>query len=86
MLAIPPLASGWRQKNQSERDRLLAEAMRVMGSLSAQGEWELHWLKTAAQMAGDAELGKAADRELQQRKSGRGSASTETGDLPEVQK
>ena len=74
------------EKNQSERDQLLAEAMRVMGSLSAQGEWELHWLKTAAQMAGDAELGKAADRELQQRKSGRGSASTETGDLPEVQK
>ncbi len=73
-------------KNQSERDRLLAEAMRVMGSLSAQGEWELHWLKTAAQMAGDAELGRAADRELQQRKSGRGSAPAETGDLPEVQK
>jgi molecular chaperone DnaK len=28
-------------KEQGERDRLLAEAIRVMGSVSAQGEWEL---------------------------------------------
>jgi len=72
------------EKNHAERDRLLAEAKRVMASVSALGEWELWWLKTAAQMSGNAELGKAADRELQKRKMDRGVTAEETGVLPEA--
>jgi len=74
------------EKSHTERDRLLAEARRVMASVSALGEWELGWLKTAAQMSGDAELGKAADRELQKRKTDRGVIAVETGVLPEANK
>ena len=74
------------EKNHAERDRLLAEARRVMASVSALGEWELWWLKTAAQMSGDAELGKAADRELQKRKVDRGVIAVEAGVLPEANK
>ena len=48
------------EKNQAERDRLLVEAGRVMASVSALGEWEIGCLKTAAQMSGDAELGKVS--------------------------
>jgi molecular chaperone DnaK (HSP70)/Tfp pilus assembly protein PilF len=74
------------EKDLSERDKLLEEAIRVMGSVSAQGEWELHWLKNAAQMAGDSALGKKAEAELQRRKTGRVSVASESGLLPEAQK
>jgi hypothetical protein len=47
---------------------------------------ELGWLKTAAQMSGDAELGNAADRELQKRKADRGLIAAETGVFPEANK
>jgi hypothetical protein len=74
------------QKNQVERDRLLAEAKRVMASISALGEWELWLLKTATQMLGDADLGKAADRQLQKRKVDRGMIAIHVGILPEANK
>lgn len=74
------------RKNQNERKRLLAEATQTMSLLSAQGEWELGWLITAAQMSGDKELEAAAARELKKRKSGREGVAAETGNLPEVQK
>ena len=64
-------------EDRSERDRLLMEAIRVMAPLSAQGKWELVWLKTAARMVGDSELERATDREIQQRKFGRGRASAD---------
>jgi len=74
------------EKNQAERDRLVAEAKRVMASVSALGESVLCWLKTAAQMSDDAELGKAAELELQKRKMDRGVTAVETGVLPEATK
>lgn len=73
-------------KDQAERDRLLAEARSVMASVSALSEWELGWLKTAAQMSGDAELGKAADREVQKRRVDRGVIAIQAGILPEANK
>ena len=74
------------ENDQGERDRLVAEAIRIMSSVSTLSEWELHWLKTAAQMAGDTKLGKTADSELQKRKSGLSTAAAEMGILPEAQK
>jgi len=53
-----------------------------MSPLSAQGEWELCWLRTAARMAGDSELQQKVDRELQKRTRGAGHAAKEAGLLP----
>jgi molecular chaperone DnaK (HSP70) len=70
------------ENDRGERDRFLREAVRVMASVSAQSEWELGWLKTAAQMIGDPKLGEAADRELRRRTSDRPDHSAATGELP----
>ena len=74
------------EKDQDERDRLVAEAIRIMSSVSTLSEWELHWLKTAARMSGDTKQGKAADDELHKRKSGLSTGAAEMGILPEAQK
>ena len=53
-----------------------------MSPESAQGEWELGWLKTAARMVGNSELEKNVNRELQKRIGASRRVSDKTGVLP----
>ena len=71
--------------DQTGKEQLLEEAMLLLASVSALGEWELGWLKTGARMARNSEMEKAAAEESKRRTFGSAGATEESGYLPETQ-
>jgi len=70
--------------NITERNALLAEAIRIMGAVSSLGDWELGWLATAARMTGDKTLADMVNRERQSRKSSGRPLRSDAGNLPDI--
>ncbi|MEW6015158.1 MAG: hypothetical protein AB1690_07530, partial [Candidatus Zixiibacteriota bacterium] len=61
----------------------LAQALELFAPVSDAEEWELGWMLTAAEMAGEKELAEEAQAELKKRSSGTRTWESH-GELPDL--
>ena len=70
-----------KMRNETERDKLLKEALRLFGPISGLSDFSLGWLGCGARLAGDDALAVRAEAELRARRQAKGQRVDEEGEL-----